>query len=54
MIPVEVAEPLPAWLNYLPWVAYPLAALGILFLHRYMLRRRRSKMVKPVPPTRGK
>ncbi len=40
VFPLDVAEPLPAWLAYAGWVLWPLGAVAVFVVHRYLVRRR--------------
>jgi hypothetical protein len=38
---VEVGDPLPAWVELAPWVGWPIAALALSGIHRWLVSRRR-------------
>jgi hypothetical protein len=37
---LEAAEPLPSWLAMLPWVGWPVLAIGLFGIHQFLVRRR--------------
>jgi hypothetical protein len=41
---VEVAAPPPAWVQLVPWVGWPFAALALAGLHQWLVRRRRDSL----------
>jgi hypothetical protein len=49
--PQEVAEALPAWMNYAGWMVWPLAVGLVLVAHRYLLRRRTPRLGR-IPGTK--
>jgi hypothetical protein len=49
---VEVAAPMPAWAQLVPWVGWPFAALALVGLHQWLVRRRQAAVAR-VPANRA-
>ncbi len=40
LIDLDVAEPIPAWMNYAFYIGWPVGAVALFFVHRTIVRRR--------------
>lgn len=46
---VDAAPPLPAWLTIWPWFTWPLAAIALFVVHRWLVGRRQSHRLQHLP-----